>query len=191
MYRESRHEVVWSLWLLQTLQLQVLLKPISQKLDILTKLCVHIRIPFSTRILALLVFLAETVVGQPMLTAEADEILEVLLSSSIKRLDLWYLSTKIPSSIPTQVVWIVITQKRLNWKVVKMKIFTYVPLVFPNQVQNESCSLTSFHSHTNTSSINALLQAFFISFISDAILHQLKRMNSKTKSFQISGKNSD
>lgn len=191
MYRESRHEVVRSLWLLQTLQLQVLLKPISQKLDILTKLCVHIRIPFSTRILALLVFLAETVVGQPMLTAEADEILEVLLSSSIKRLDLWYLSTKIPSSIPTQVVWIVITQKRLNWKVVKMKIFTYVPLVFPNQVQNESCSLTSFHSHTNTSSINALLQAFFISFISDAILHQLKRMNSKTKSFQISGKNSD
>lgn len=88
MYRESRHEVVLSLWLLQTLQLQVLLKPISQKLDILTKLCVHIRIPFSTRILALLVFLAETVVGQPMLTAEADEILEVLLSSSIKRLDL-------------------------------------------------------------------------------------------------------
>lgn len=191
MYRESRHEVVRSLWLLQTLQLHVLLKPISQKLDILAKLCVHIRIPFSTRILALLVFLEETGVGQPMLTAEADEILEVLLSSSIKRPDLWYLSTKIPSSKPTQVVWIVLTQKRPNWKVVKMKIFTYVLLVFPNQVQNESCSLTSFHSRTNTSSINALLQAFFISFISDAILHQLKRMNSKTKSFQISGKNSD
>lgn len=88
MYRESRHEVVRSLWLLQTLQLHVLLKPIPQKLDILAKLCVHIRIPFSTRILALLVFLEETVVGQPMLTAEADEILEVLLSSSIKRPDL-------------------------------------------------------------------------------------------------------
>lgn len=77
-----------SLWLLQTLQLHVLLKPISQNLGILAKLYVHIRIPFSASILALLVFLAETVVGQLILTAEADEILEVLLSSSIKRVDL-------------------------------------------------------------------------------------------------------